>query len=135
MMKEGQQMVKRRKRFIVLILVLAAAAAGIGYGVWRTGQAGRMTAAQAAAVDSGTYQTAVVRKGDLSISVGGSGSVVTTQTLDLAFPVSGKVAEIKVQLGDSVAKGQVLAVLDGLDELQLKVERTAGGRAGSPESG
>ena len=121
MMKEGQQMVKRRKRFIVLILVLAAAAAGIGYGVWRTGQAGRMTAAQAAAVDSGTYQTAVVRKGDLSISVGGSGSVVTTQTLDLAFPVSGKVAEIKVQLGDSVTKGQVLAVLDGLDELQLKV--------------
>jgi len=68
------------------------------------------------------YQTAVVKKGNLSSTIDGSGVLETDKAVDLSFPVSGTLEEVDVQVGDKVTKGQVLAVLAGQEGLQLDVQ-------------
>jgi HlyD family secretion protein len=65
-------------------------------------------------------QTFLVRRGTLTTTVSATGSVVATNAAKLGFPVNGKVAEVLVQVGDSVAQGQPLATLDPTD-LALQV--------------
>ena len=61
------------------------------------------------------------RRGDLEISTTGAGVLIAGDEEDLNFPVSGKVAKLDVQVGDVVTTGQVLAVLDNLDQLEAAV--------------
>jgi len=69
-------------------------------------------------------QTSPVRKGDLRITVDGSGSLVAPATLDLQFHISGVLSQLNVAVGDSVQKGDVLARLDDRQaELDLKEAR------------
>ncbi len=42
--------------------------------------------------------------------------------MDLSFATSGTVAEVNVAVGDVVSTGDVLAVLDDLDALQVEIE-------------
>jgi HlyD family secretion protein len=57
-------------------------------------------------------QTATVQRGDLSVSITGSGNLALSRTADLAFEMAGTVQEVLVEEGDSVTEGQVLASLD-----------------------
>jgi macrolide-specific efflux system membrane fusion protein len=57
-------------------------------------------------------RTARVMRGTVVSSVSASGSVDSTKSRSLDFATSGTVAEIKVQAGDKVTKGQLLAQLD-----------------------
>ena len=66
-------------------------------------------------------QTTVVRRGDLEISTSGAGILVAGDEADLNFPVPGTVATLNVKVGDTVTTGQVLAVLDNLDELEAAI--------------
>jgi len=56
-------------------------------------------------------QVEVVR-GDLTVTVSGSGNVEVADEAKLAFGVAGRIDEILVQEGDKVRKGDVLARLD-----------------------
>jgi HlyD family secretion protein len=114
-MKNEPLLKPKRKRYFLLALVVVVALS-LGFGSWQIGQA-----SQAAATASDPYQTTAVRRGSLSVSISGSGSVIASQSVDLAFPVSGKLAELKVQVGDAVKSGQVLARLDSLEALKLAV--------------
>jgi HlyD family secretion protein len=67
-------------------------------------------------------QTAQVSKGDLSVTVTGTGTLVPGNQVDLNFAVEGKVAAVNVQVGDLVSTGKVLAVLDGTDALKVDVD-------------
>jgi RND family efflux transporter MFP subunit len=61
-----------------------------------------------------------------------SGTVVSANSSNLSFAVSGTVAEVKVKKGDVVEKGQVLAVLDSRSlELEVQAARSqvSAGRA------
>jgi len=107
----------RKKLVLVLAVVGLLAVSGVAYGAWQ----GPLSSSASAATPTSAYQTSVVRRADLAISVVGSGKVVASQTVDLSFPVSGKVATLNVQLGDQVKAGDVLAILDGVDALQLAV--------------
>lgn len=105
---------KARRRFspwvvVSLILVLAVG----GFVAWRTFGTSTETAT--------SISTATVSTGDMSVSVSGSGTIEPVQTRTLAFPVDGTVAEVMVQVGDSVSTGQSLASLD-VQELQMAVQ-------------
>lgn len=73
-----------------------------------------------AAQDQTKTDTTTVNRGNITATVSGSGSISAASTVDLAFQTSGIIADILVNEGDSVTKGQALAVLDTRD-LQLQV--------------
>jgi len=57
-------------------------------------------------------QTGVVRRGDLTISGSGTGTLTAQADASFGFETSGEVTKILVQVGDQVEAGQVLAQLD-----------------------
>ena len=59
-----------------------------------------------------SQQLVKVTRGDLTVSVTGSGKVETSLEARLAFGSTGKVDKILVEEGDRVSKGEVLAKLD-----------------------
>jgi HlyD family secretion protein len=68
------------------------------------------------------YQTATVQRGNIEVSVTATGPIEAVNSLPLTFKTSGKLAELDVQPGDRVKKGQVLAKLDTTD-LQTALEQ------------
>ncbi|MDF1500955.1 MAG: efflux RND transporter periplasmic adaptor subunit [Anaerolineales bacterium] len=73
-------------------------------------------------VESGEeLQTARIRRGDLILYASGSGTLITMNEVALGFGTSGSIAELNVQLGDSVAAGDTLAVQGDQDELEAVV--------------
>lgn len=57
-------------------------------------------------------QPVTVTRGDLTVSINGSGFIETSNEAKLSFGTGGKIKEITVDEGDEVKKGQVLARLD-----------------------
>lgn len=73
-----------------------------------------------------TQQLVEVVRGDLVISVSGSGNVEVSNEVNLAFEVGGRIDKIYVEEGDNVTEGDVLAKLDtGALELALTQARVA----------
>ncbi len=94
------------KRWLVLIVTICLVGAVL------TGCSESEAAAQ---------ETAVVDRGDLVVSVAVSGNLEMPRKTDLSFGATGVVAEVLVDEGDNVVKGQVLARLDAR-ALELAVE-------------
>lgn len=61
---------------------------------------------------SSTYQTEPVQRGQLTATVGATGSVRAVQSASLNWQINGVVGKVNVQVGDQVSKGDVLATLD-----------------------
>ncbi len=59
-----------------------------------------------------TFQTTPVARGELTASVGATGSVRAAQSATLNWQISGVVDKVNVKVGDQVHKGDVLATLD-----------------------
>jgi macrolide-specific efflux system membrane fusion protein len=57
-------------------------------------------------------QVATVQRGNLNINILASGNLKTAREENLAFYSSGTVQEVLVKIGDSVASGKALAILD-----------------------
>jgi multidrug efflux pump subunit AcrA (membrane-fusion protein) len=93
---------------VVIILVVAAL-----FG-WQT-----MTAN--AAATNKNLATATVQRGTLVATVSAAGNVSAPQSAALSFQSTGRVAQVNVQVGDSVKQGQTLMALDTTDlDLALK---------------
>ena len=60
---------------------------------------------------SSSYQTTTVQLGTLTSSVEGSGTVASTQSVNLTWQASGQVDQVLVQIGSVVKAGDVLATL------------------------
>ncbi|MCE1252087.1 MAG: efflux RND transporter periplasmic adaptor subunit [Anaerolineae bacterium] len=97
------------------IMALLVAVSIITYSIWQ------VNAASASRSTSTAYQTDRVRKSDISLSSAGSGSLITETSVDLGFETGGVLAELNVQPGSQVKAGDVLAVLDDIDELKQAV--------------
>lgn len=69
-----------------------------------------------------TQKSAEVARGDLMVSVGGSGKIEVSNEAKLTFGSGGKVDEILVSEGDEVSEGDVLAKLDA-DALELALSQ------------
>ena len=65
----------------------------------------------ASAKPATTYQYGTVRQGNLALTVSGTGPI-QANLYNLSFAASGTVAEINVQVGQTVKAGQILAKLD-----------------------
>jgi RND family efflux transporter MFP subunit len=87
-----------------IFILLIALAAG-GYYFWGL-------APQTAAATEAPLQTARVRKGDISILITGSGKLVAAARVELGFRTGGTVVGVPVRVGQTVAEGDTLAVLD-----------------------
>ncbi len=59
-----------------------------------------------------SFQTEPVKRGQLTATVGATGSVRAVQSATLNWQISGVVGKVNVQVGDHVSKGQALATLD-----------------------
>ena len=73
----------------------------------------RQLAVRDAISESPAIETAVVQRDDISITMDASGSLASSTEFSLAFPVAGKIHEIFVSEGQLVAKGDLLARLEG----------------------
>jgi HlyD family secretion protein len=92
------------KRALIIILLIAVLAGG-SYFLYDRNQ-------QAQAAAQNIYQTALLKKGDLTATVGATGTVRTNQTTTVNWQTSGRIGKIMVKEGDTVTLNQVLAELD-----------------------
>ncbi len=96
----------RQKRTWLLIIVLVLVGA-CGLTVYRV-----LSASDTQTADTPQVQTAVARRGDLTVFASGVGEVIPASEVSIGFDESGALAELSVNVGDKVQAGQVLARLD-----------------------
>ncbi len=111
----------QRMNWIVFLLLALALLAGVGFLAWDKVQAGEISLVRATEEAESEYKTTTVRRNDLSLSVSGSGSVISAKSADLVFSVEGTVAELNVEAGDQVTEGEILAVLGDTDALKQEI--------------
>ena len=94
----------RRLLFVngAIVLVLLLTAGGTVYVLTKTSSSSA----------SSTLRTTPVGRGTVAETVTAAGSVTTAASATLNFGASGKIAEIRVRLGDRVTTGQTVARLD-----------------------
>jgi RND family efflux transporter MFP subunit len=73
------------------------------------------------ATEEQEIQTTRVRQGDLVIYASGSGTLIAADEIQLGFGTNGTIAELNVQVGDTVQAGDVLAVQGDRDQLEAAV--------------
>ena len=86
--------------------MVVIAAATTGAMVYRNTQTATAAAAEPVA------QTATVRRGAITVSAPGAGSIIAANEMVLGFDQSGTLAELLVNVGETVQAGAVLARLD-----------------------
>jgi HlyD family secretion protein len=94
------KVLKTRSFKVALALLLAGTSL-----FWLSGCAAKSTTTPA-------NQVATVTRGNLTVSITGSGNLALSVTADLAFEMAGTVQDVTVKAGDSVTEGEVLASLD-----------------------
>jgi RND family efflux transporter MFP subunit len=97
---------------IVIVTVLALVAVSVAAGGWYY-----YTQYMRAQTLDGEeeIQTATVRRGNLVVAAGGTGTLIPNAEVDLSFSSGGRLAEVLVEVGDQVQAGDVLARLDDTD--------------------
>lgn len=96
----------RRTAWIALLALFVLAAGG-GYAYYQFAY----LPAQTTSTES-ELQTATVRTGDLVIYASGTGTLIASNEVDLAFETGGEVTEVLVEVGDVVQAGDMLAQVD-----------------------
>jgi RND family efflux transporter MFP subunit len=74
-----------------------------------------------------TSRQEAVRRGDISVTVNGSGNIELLHEMRLTFGVGGKISRIYVNEGDTVKKGDLLATLD-TDDIALAAAQAENSR-------
>jgi len=71
------------------------------------------------------YMTAAVSRGDIETTVLASGTVESNNLVSVGAQVSGQIKSLKVELGDTVKAGQLVAEIDSLPQQNTLRNRTA----------
>jgi len=100
--KGGSASRKRRLAFYVVLVLAVAAVAGFGF----------RSIYQTASASTGIARTVTVERGTVQSSVTASGNISPATAASENFTGSGTVTAIKVEVGDHVKAGEVLATLD-----------------------
>jgi HlyD family secretion protein len=104
----------RRRAFWARLILLLALVAGGGYVYYdRVYRPNHTVAAP-------TILTAEVRRGDLIVSVSGSGTLTPESEVDLGFQAGTYMDDLSVEVGDTVREGDVLAKSE-TDDLEWEV--------------
>jgi HlyD family secretion protein len=91
------------KKYRVLIILLVIAV--VAYGAFQFIQQGNEVAGS-------QFQTAVVERGNLTATIGATGTVRAQQTAVLVWQAAGTVDVVNVNVGDNVPAGYVMAYLE-----------------------
>ena len=105
-------MLKKKSFWIVLFFIIIVA--GGGYTYYTT----QIMPAEAAEVEEPAMQTAVARRGELTIFASGAGQLVPASEIDLGFDESGTLLFLDAVVGDKVEAGDVLAQLQTKDSAE-----------------
>ena len=105
-------MLKKKSFWIVLFFIIIVA--GGGYTYYTT----QIMPAEAAEVEEPAMQTAVARRGELTIFASGAGQLVPASEIDLGFDESGTLLFLDAVVGDKVEAGDVLAQLQTKDSVE-----------------
>jgi len=103
---------RRRKRWPVVMLVLLVVAAAVGVYRWRTNP-------ELNSLEVETVQAAVATSQQASAGspiLTASGYVVARRKAVVSAKIQGRLSALKVEEGSRVRKGQVLGVLQNLDQ-------------------
>lgn len=103
-----------KKNILTVSIVVVVAVLGF--------MAYRQVAAKRAAAAVPATETALVERGDLSMAIDVSGSLISRMDVSLAFPVGGRVDNVLVVEGQKIDEGQSLLQLD-IQDLQWQVEQ------------
>jgi RND family efflux transporter MFP subunit len=103
----------RKKAFWIVLIVLALLSGG-GYAAYAYGYIPWLGPEEAAAPET-TLQTATVTVGDISITADGTGMLVPSSQIELAFDATGTLKQLLVEVGDVVQAGDVLGWIDDTD--------------------
>lgn len=95
-----------RHRKLCIIVAICILVAIVGISIFK------VKSKKPNAVYARERKTVEVSRGDISVSVSGSGSIESASTKNIASEVSAKVTEVNVAVGDRVTKGDVLFQLD-----------------------
>ncbi|WP_375599845.1 efflux RND transporter periplasmic adaptor subunit [Devosia sp. Naph2] len=95
------------KRFAKILLVLIVLAGGAGAGWWYF---------WAPTQASTTPDTVTVGRGDIETTVLASGVLEASALVSVGAEVSGSIKAVHVRLGDDVAKGDLIAEIDSLNQ-------------------
>jgi HlyD family secretion protein len=101
-------------RSVITIIVIAALGVG-GFFIWKKWDANRAAAPEAKAIS-----TAEVEERDISFAITAAGEIGPAEQVSVRPEINGKIAELPVDIGDRVKKGQLLCRLDDTD---LQTER------------
>ncbi|TKJ29046.1 MAG: hypothetical protein CEE40_09740 [Chloroflexi bacterium B3_Chlor] len=99
----------RRVVIVVVLVAIALVAAGGGWYYYARYVQGETPSAEE------TTHTATVRRGNLVIVAGGTGTLIPNTEVDLSSSSGGRLAGVLVEVGDQVQAGDVLARLDDTD--------------------
>jgi HlyD family secretion protein len=91
-----------KKTIIAIVIIAVLAAGGFLYYRYQNAQAQAQT----------NYQTATLAMGDLTATVGATGTVHANQTTTVTWQTTGRIGKVNAQVGDKVSINQVLAELD-----------------------
>lgn len=100
-------MKRRRKKLMIIIPAVCVCVAGAGtFGYFK------LAHTKPAMQETKTAQSAEARKGNLSKTIVGTGNLELADAQDQTAPSGLEISEVKVESGDEVKEGDVLAVVD-----------------------
>ncbi len=103
-------MLRKRLWWIIPLILLLVGGGYFAYKTW--------FAPQAVAQTMDEVKTATVTRGNISITAAGSGQLMASQEMNLAFGAGGVLQALYVEVGDEVKAGDVLAQLDDTEARQ-----------------
>jgi RND family efflux transporter MFP subunit len=108
---------------VVLVLVTLSVLAGASWFVWgRSGDSDAAASSAAPARPTMTVEVGTVERGAMADLVTVVGSLEGQATVDVSSKVSGRLEEVAVRIGDRVAKGGLIARVEGR-EIQEQVRQ------------
>ncbi len=120
-----EEEMKKRSVWVIVVIALLLASGG-GYFVYT-----RYVPVRAPEIP--TLETATVTRGDIVLTASGSGELIAAREMNVTFRTAGTLAEMLVEAGDRVKKGEMLARLETADleralteaEVELELDRLA----------
>lgn len=112
-------------RVILTLIVVAGLGVG-GFFVWQEWQR-----KQAAALEAKRVSMAIVEARDISFTIHAAGEIGPADQVSVRPEINGKIAELPVDIGDQVKKGQLLCRLDDTDlqtEKESQMSQIAGAK-------
>ncbi|MHB0875215.1 MAG: efflux RND transporter periplasmic adaptor subunit [Anaerolineae bacterium] len=104
-------MAKRKNHKLRTALAATLVVASLAAGGWYY----RESNLSSASASEPQLQTSIARTGDMTITLSGAGTIVSSSEAEVGFDAGGKVSEVLVQVGDTVAAGDVIARIESTD--------------------